>query len=188
MGDLSQFGARVGSLAVRRAIERWRPRLTLHGHIHESVRLHGGQFTQVVGERTQEIVTGEVTGGGGSGAGVGDSGGGMGCGGGDGVLLNGVAVNGVVINGPAANGVPVNGDLVNEVAGNGVPVNGVAANDVAVNGGPVNGVAGNASCPAPAPRTSVVMSVGNDFRSDHPHCIIVDTDRPAHAVRIHCVD
>ena len=31
----------VGSIAVRRLIESWQPRLTLHGHVHESARLTG---------------------------------------------------------------------------------------------------------------------------------------------------
>jgi len=31
----------VGSVAIRRVIERWQPRLALHGHIHESARLTG---------------------------------------------------------------------------------------------------------------------------------------------------
>lgn len=31
----------VGSVAIRRLIERWQPLLTLHGHIHESARLTG---------------------------------------------------------------------------------------------------------------------------------------------------
>ena len=31
----------VGSVAIRRLIESWQPLLTLHGHIHESVRLTG---------------------------------------------------------------------------------------------------------------------------------------------------
>jgi Icc-related predicted phosphoesterase len=31
----------VGSVAVRRLIERWQPLLALHGHIHESARLTG---------------------------------------------------------------------------------------------------------------------------------------------------
>jgi len=141
VGDFTQSGARVGSLAVRRAIERWRPRLTLHGHIHESVGLHGGQFTQLIGGQEWANYWGEGVVGRGIGGGGGDIGGHNGGGGGNGNHANGV---------------------------------------------PLNGVAGNV-CP-PAPRTSVVMSVGNDFRSDHPHCIIVDTDRPAHAVRIHCVD
>ncbi|MEZ5066830.1 MAG: metallophosphoesterase [bacterium] len=31
----------VGSIAIRRFVETWQPRLTLHGHIHESARLTG---------------------------------------------------------------------------------------------------------------------------------------------------
>jgi len=38
----------VGSIAIRRFIEERRPRLTLHGHIHESARLTGG-FKERIG-------------------------------------------------------------------------------------------------------------------------------------------
>ncbi|MCA9753903.1 MAG: hypothetical protein KC591_17020, partial [Gemmatimonadetes bacterium] len=31
----------VGSIAIRRFVETWQPRLTLHGHVHESARLTG---------------------------------------------------------------------------------------------------------------------------------------------------
>ena len=37
----------VGSIAVRRFIEERQPRLTLHGHIHESSRLTGGWKTRI---------------------------------------------------------------------------------------------------------------------------------------------
>ena len=48
VADLTNGGDHVGSLAVRRAIERHRPRFSMHGHIHESSRLHGGRFTQTL--------------------------------------------------------------------------------------------------------------------------------------------
>jgi Icc-related predicted phosphoesterase len=31
----------VGSVAIRRLIERWQPWISLHGHVHESARLTG---------------------------------------------------------------------------------------------------------------------------------------------------
>jgi Icc-related predicted phosphoesterase len=37
----------VGSIAIRRFIEARRPRLTLHGHIHESARLTGGFMERI---------------------------------------------------------------------------------------------------------------------------------------------
>lgn len=39
----------VGSIAIKRLIERWHPRLTLHGHIHESPRLTGA-WRETLGE------------------------------------------------------------------------------------------------------------------------------------------
>jgi hypothetical protein len=74
VGDLCDGGDHVGSIAIRRAIERWQPRFTLHGHIHESVRLHGGKFTQVLGGGSGA----GSKGGAGSGAGSGSGGGGEG--------------------------------------------------------------------------------------------------------------
>ncbi len=41
MIDHVPLDVHVGSIAIRRFIERRRPMLTLHGHIHESVRLTG---------------------------------------------------------------------------------------------------------------------------------------------------
>jgi Icc-related predicted phosphoesterase len=37
----------VGSIAVRRFIEKRQPRITLHGHVHESARLTGTWFTRL---------------------------------------------------------------------------------------------------------------------------------------------
>lgn len=48
VGDLTSRGERVGSVAVRAAIERYGPRATFHGHIHESVGKHKGKFKQDV--------------------------------------------------------------------------------------------------------------------------------------------
>jgi len=39
--DHAPLDVHVGSIAVRRLIERRQPRLTLHGHVHESARLAG---------------------------------------------------------------------------------------------------------------------------------------------------
>jgi Icc-related predicted phosphoesterase len=51
VGDLCDGKEHVGSIAVLEAIKRRGPRATLHGHIHESVRNHGGRFKEkVVGE------------------------------------------------------------------------------------------------------------------------------------------
>lgn len=62
IGDLTHRGERVGSIAIRRAIETHAPAVTLHGHIHESVEMHGGRFSEVVksgegGERETVIVS-----------------------------------------------------------------------------------------------------------------------------------
>jgi hypothetical protein len=70
---LRRGGDHVGSIAVRRAIERWQPRLTMHGHIHESCRLHRGQFAQVVARRGgrgdgSDVGCGGDVGGGGGGS------------------------------------------------------------------------------------------------------------------------
>lgn len=48
VGDACAAGTNVGSVAVRDAIQRWSPRVTLHGHIHESVEMHGGRFCELV--------------------------------------------------------------------------------------------------------------------------------------------
>jgi Icc-related predicted phosphoesterase len=37
----------VGSVAIRKFIETKQPKLTLHGHIHESARLTGGWKDQI---------------------------------------------------------------------------------------------------------------------------------------------
>ena len=52
VADLNHGGLRVGSKAIRRAIQRWLPRLTLHGHVHESVRLHEGAFWEMLPRQT----------------------------------------------------------------------------------------------------------------------------------------
>ena len=44
VADLCAGGDHVGSIAIRDAIRRWTPRTSLHGHIHESVEMHGGRF------------------------------------------------------------------------------------------------------------------------------------------------
>ena len=41
MIDHVPLDVHVGSIAVKRFIERRRPMLTLHGHVHESARLTG---------------------------------------------------------------------------------------------------------------------------------------------------
>ena len=41
MVDHVPLDVHVGSIAVRRFIEARQPRLTLHGHVHESARLTG---------------------------------------------------------------------------------------------------------------------------------------------------
>ena len=46
IGDLTSRGERVGSVALRNAIEKYAPACTIHGHIHESVSLHSGAFGQ----------------------------------------------------------------------------------------------------------------------------------------------
>jgi hypothetical protein len=48
VADLCAGGDHVGSIAIRDAIRRWTPRASLHGHIHESVSLHGGRFAEWV--------------------------------------------------------------------------------------------------------------------------------------------
>jgi Icc-related predicted phosphoesterase len=39
--DHAPLDVHVGSIAIRRFIERRQPRITLHGHVHESARLTG---------------------------------------------------------------------------------------------------------------------------------------------------
>ena len=46
VGDLTSRGERVGSVALRAAIERHAPMATFHGHIHESVDQHDGMFKE----------------------------------------------------------------------------------------------------------------------------------------------
>ena len=48
--DRIHGGKSVGSVAVRDAIERHRPMLSLHGHIHESPEVPGGAWRDLVGE------------------------------------------------------------------------------------------------------------------------------------------
>ncbi len=48
--DRIHGGVAVGSVAVREAIERHRPILSLHGHIHESPEAPGGAWRDLVGE------------------------------------------------------------------------------------------------------------------------------------------
>jgi len=58
VGDTCLAGTSVGSVAVRDAIETWSPRVTLHGHIHESVEMHGGRFCELVrGREDREKTT-----------------------------------------------------------------------------------------------------------------------------------
>jgi Icc-related predicted phosphoesterase len=45
--DHAPVDVHVGSIAVRRFIERRQPRLTLHGHVHESARLTGAWQTTI---------------------------------------------------------------------------------------------------------------------------------------------
>jgi Icc-related predicted phosphoesterase len=47
MVDHAPLDVHVGSIAVRRFIERRQPRLTLHGHVHESARLTGSWRTAI---------------------------------------------------------------------------------------------------------------------------------------------
>ena len=60
VGDTCASGASVGSAAVRDAVKAWSPRVTLHGHIHESVDMHSGRFCELVtssggGEKTTVV-------------------------------------------------------------------------------------------------------------------------------------
>jgi Icc-related predicted phosphoesterase len=48
MVDRAPLDAHVGSIAVRRFIDRRQPMITLHGHIHESARLTG-KWREVIG-------------------------------------------------------------------------------------------------------------------------------------------
>ena len=47
MVDHVPLDVHVGSIAMRRFIERWQPRVTLHGHVHESTRLMGAWREQI---------------------------------------------------------------------------------------------------------------------------------------------
>jgi hypothetical protein len=49
--DSVPLDVHVGSIAVARFLEERQPRASLHGHVHESVRLTG-TFVQRIGERT----------------------------------------------------------------------------------------------------------------------------------------
>ena len=48
--DVLHDGRHVGSIAVRRTIERHRPVLALHGHIHESTKMPGGDWSDRIGD------------------------------------------------------------------------------------------------------------------------------------------
>jgi Icc-related predicted phosphoesterase len=45
--DLTYDGEHVGSIAVRQFIEKFQPYLTLHGHIHETVKRSGNYREQI---------------------------------------------------------------------------------------------------------------------------------------------
>jgi len=47
--DVVRNGQHVGSYAVREFIEKYQPYLTLHGHIHETVDMSHGKFTNQIG-------------------------------------------------------------------------------------------------------------------------------------------
>jgi Icc-related predicted phosphoesterase len=49
--DIIQDGEHVGSFAVRGFIEKYQPKLTLHGHIHETVDM-SGRFIEQIGNST----------------------------------------------------------------------------------------------------------------------------------------
>ncbi|MBI3190742.1 hypothetical protein HYZ41_03490, partial [archaeon] len=49
--DIIQSGEHVGSFAVREFIEKYQPKLTLHGHIHETVDM-SGKFVERIGNST----------------------------------------------------------------------------------------------------------------------------------------
>ncbi len=49
MVDHAPLDVHVGSIAIRRFIQRHQPRLTLHGHVHESARLTGS-WRDTIGE------------------------------------------------------------------------------------------------------------------------------------------
>jgi Icc-related predicted phosphoesterase len=51
MVDHAPLDVHVGSIAIRRFIEKRQPRLTLHGHIHESARLTGS-WRETIGRTT----------------------------------------------------------------------------------------------------------------------------------------
>lgn len=45
--DHAPLDVHIGSIAIRRFIERRQPRLTMHGHVHESVRITGEWITKI---------------------------------------------------------------------------------------------------------------------------------------------
>ena len=45
--DYAPLDVHVGSVAIRRFIEECQPLLTLHGHIHESVRITGAFLDRI---------------------------------------------------------------------------------------------------------------------------------------------
>ncbi len=49
MVDYAPLDVHVGSIAIGRFIERRQPRVTLHGHVHESARLTG-EWRQQIGQ------------------------------------------------------------------------------------------------------------------------------------------
>ncbi|KAL6049305.1 Metallophos domain-containing protein [Balamuthia mandrillaris] len=56
--DILKTGEHVGSEALLHFIQQKQPLLTLHGHIHETVSMSNGQFSQRIGERTLSISVG----------------------------------------------------------------------------------------------------------------------------------
>ncbi|RJQ17154.1 hypothetical protein C4573_03815 [Candidatus Woesearchaeota archaeon] len=54
--DVIHTGKHVGSIALKRAIEKYKPKLTLHGHIHETVAMTN-KFKQKIG-RTWSMTPG----------------------------------------------------------------------------------------------------------------------------------
>ena len=45
--DHAPLDVHVGSIAIRRFIEQRQPRLTMHGHVHESARITGEWITKI---------------------------------------------------------------------------------------------------------------------------------------------
>ena len=58
VGDLTSRGERVGSVALRAAIERHTPMATFHGHIHESVDQHDGMFKEHIATMKRAPIAG----------------------------------------------------------------------------------------------------------------------------------